>query len=67
MYDNVEVTMDIAIPSEYLNLTWRELDNMETLCEGQADDLKIDDGNFRVWLSRCGIEDGMPFDNAITI
>jgi hypothetical protein len=44
--------------------TERRLDELPTLCEGQADDLKIDTraggagGAMRVWLSRCGPEDG---------
>lgn len=38
--------------------TVAELSAMRTLCTGQADDLKIDDGETRVWLSRCRPEDG---------
>lgn len=38
------------------------LDTMKTLAIGQADDLKHEgddhDGPFRVWLARCGPEDG---------
>lgn len=44
-----------------------ELRKLKTLCVGQADDLKIETGKERVWLSRCGIEDGEPFDNKVTI
>jgi len=29
-----------------------ELKKLPTLAQGQADDLKIDTGNLRVWLSR---------------
>lgn len=29
-----------------------ELEKLPTLCVGQADDLKIDTGTIRVWLSR---------------
>lgn len=45
----------------------RELENMKTLCTGQADNLKFDDGNIRVWLSRCSIEDGEPYNNKATV
>lgn len=44
-----------------------ELEAMPTLTQGQADDLKIDNGAERVWLSRCGVEDGEPWDNKVTI
>ena len=47
--------------------TAKELRKLPTLCVGQADNLKIDDGKTRVWLCRCGIQDGMPFNNAITV
>ena len=49
------------------HFTAAELEDMETLSTGQADDLKIDTGNVRVWLSRCGVEDGEPFDNKVTV
>lgn len=39
----------------------------ETLIVGQADDLKFDLGDVRVWLSRCTVEDGEPYDNKVTI
>ena len=47
--------------------TARELKDLPTLAQGQADNLKIDTGTERVWLCRCGIADGMPYNNAITI
>ena len=40
---------------------------LPTLAEGQADNLKFDEDGYRVWLSRCTVEDGEPFDNAVTI
>lgn len=43
------------------------LKSLATICSSQADDLKIEENGFRVWLSRVKIEDGMPFDNAVTI
>lgn len=45
----------------------KDLEDMPTLSVGQADDLKIDEGKRRVWLCRCGIADGMPYNNQITI
>jgi hypothetical protein len=44
-----------------------ELEAMPTLSQGQADDLKIDTGDQRVWLSRMTAEDGEPYDNRVTI
>lgn len=44
-----------------------ELDAMPTIIEGQADDLKMDDGGTRWWLGRCGIADGMPFENTVEV
>jgi len=29
-----------------------DIEHLPTLCQGQADDLKIDTGKLRVWLSR---------------
>lgn len=53
--------------ADYGHLTLDELDEMPTLEQGQADDLKIATVDERVWLCRCGVEDGMPFDNAVTV
>jgi hypothetical protein len=47
--------------------TLAELEAMPTLAQGQADDLKIDTDVSRIWLSRVGIEDGMQYDNLVTI
>lgn len=44
-----------------------ELEALPTLSVGQADDLKVDTGRTRVWLSRCTVEDGEPYDNKVTI
>lgn len=35
-----------------------ELRSKPTLAQGQAANLKWDNGEYRVWLSRCSIEDG---------
>jgi len=45
-----------------------ELEAMPTLSQGQADDLKVDEGDgIRIWLSRCSVEDGEPCNNKVTI
>jgi hypothetical protein len=44
------------------------LKNKHTLCTSQADSLKIDDGDgYRVWLSRCTVADGEPYNNKVTV
>lgn len=50
-----------------LNPTAAELDKLPTLCQGQAADLKFDDGTYRYWLHRTGIEDGEPYENTISV
>lgn len=47
--------------------TAAELEKLPTLCEGQADDLKIEENKTRIWLSRMTKEDGMPYNNQITV
>ena len=44
-----------------------ELRELPTLATGQTCNLKIDTGDVRVWLCRCGIADGMPYDDAVTV
>lgn len=53
-------------------LTLKKLRAMPTLAVGQADDLKSDSsdgsgGGVRIWLSRCGVEDGEPYPNKVTV
>ena len=43
------------------------LERRPTLTVGQADDLKLDTGTTRYWLSRCGIEDGEPFEHTVHV
>jgi len=52
-------------PGEVYSLD--ELEALPTLTQGQADDLKVDLGIIRIWLSRCTIEDGEPCNNKVTI
>lgn len=47
--------------------TLAELDKLPTLAVGQADDLKIETADRRIWLSRCGVEDGEPYPNKVSV
>lgn len=47
--------------------TLSQLEAMPTLEQGHTDDLKVDELETRVWLSRMTIEDGQPYDNQVTI
>lgn len=47
--------------------TLRELQAMETISQGHTDDLKIKTEDTKVWLSRMTIEDGMPYNNMVTV
>ena len=47
--------------------TLRELQAMETISQGHTDDLKIKSEDIKVWLYRMTIEDGMPYNNMVTI
>lgn len=55
--------------ARYSYTTWtaRHLARLPTLATGQADDLKVDTGTERVWLSRCTMDDGEPCDNKVTV
>ena len=43
-----------------------ELGAMPTLHTGHTDNLKVESDVERVWLCRCGVEDGMAYNNQIT-
>lgn len=51
--------------------TAADLEDRTTLSVGQADNLKFEDLEadppIRVWLCRCGVADGMAYDNQITV
>lgn len=47
--------------------TLAELEALPTLHQGQMDDLKIKTNYIQVWLSRMTKEDGIPYDNQVTI
>lgn len=44
-----------------------QLEMLPTLSQGQADDLKVDLGHTRVWLSRITVGDGAQYDNEVTV
>lgn len=50
-----------------LTFSLQELEAMPTLCVGQADNLRVDHGAIRIWLSRCGVADGEPYENKVTV
>lgn len=50
----------------------RFLESQETLCVGQADDLKVEttvDGDLpvRIWVSRISVSDGAPRNNDVSM
>lgn len=47
--------------------TSETLRGLPTLSQSQADDLKVSECDWRVWLSRCGLADGEPFEETVTI
>ena len=47
--------------------TLRELQAMKTILQGHTDNLKIETDNTKVWLSRMTVEDGMPYNNMVTV
>lgn len=47
--------------------TLPQLKRMRTIHVGQYDDLKYDNGTYRVWLSRARTEDGAPYNDQATV
>lgn len=47
--------------------TIEELKSMKTISEGWVGDLKYEDDNYRVWLSRLTIEDGAEYNNQVIV
>ncbi|KPK27043.1 MAG: hypothetical protein AMK69_11070 [Nitrospira bacterium SG8_3] len=45
----------------------KDLEGLPTLMKGHFDDLKLETEEYRFWLSRMSVEDGMPYEDAITI
>lgn len=47
--------------------TIEELKGMKTISEGWVGDLKYEDDDHRVWLSRLTIEDGAEYNNQVIV
>ena len=56
---------------EKTQFTLQEIESIPTLIDSHFDDLKINEMiegvKVRVWLSRCTVADGMPYDNQVTV
>lgn len=47
--------------------TLKQIEALPTIKQGHTDDLKIETKDMRIWLSRLTKEDGIAFDNQVTI
>jgi len=47
--------------------TLAELEARPTLHSGHFDNLKAEGADYRVWLSRMTVADGMPYNNQVTL
>ena len=45
----------------------QQLESLPSIGDSGFDNLKIETETTRVWLSRCGVEDGEPYPNKVTI
>jgi len=50
-----------------MRYTAQNLRTLPTLAVGQSCDLKIETATERVWLSRCGIADGEPYPDRVSV
>ncbi len=50
-----------------MEYTLNELQNLPNLGDSHFDNLKIETKNSRVWLSRCTVDDGEPYNNKVTV
>lgn len=48
-------------------LTRAKLEALPTLAQDQTNDLKVETARTRVWLSRCSIKDGEPYNHKVTV
>ena len=53
--------------AKHLMPSAKQLEVMPTLVQAHTCDLKIDDGAYRVFLSRLDAGDGEPFDNTVYV
>ncbi|GGG06267.1 hypothetical protein GCM10010912_58600 [Paenibacillus albidus] len=47
--------------------TLGDLKALPTLQQSHTDELKLDTGNDRIWLSRMTVADGMAYNNQVTV
>jgi len=47
--------------------TFEQLEALPSLWQAQTCDLRVDTGDFRVWTSRMGLEDGDPFEHTVYV
>jgi len=52
---------------DHLFYTLETLESLPTLSAAQTCNLKVDTDEYRVWLSRCTVADGEPFNNKVTV
>jgi len=50
-----------------MRYTLKQLQQRKTLCTAQSCNLKIETATMRVWLSRCSVEDGKPYNNKVSV
>jgi hypothetical protein len=63
----MENGQDLSKPLYLPTFSLQELQSKPTLAVSQADNLKIERPYYRVWLSRCTVEDGEPYNNKVTV
>ena len=51
----------------YTNIPLKVLSNLPTLEQGHTDNLKYQNKMFKIWLSRMTVEDGMKYNNGVTV
>jgi hypothetical protein len=60
----------LSIQNERTQYTYNILKRLPTLATGQAEDLKVEtEANglpARIWLSRCGVADGAPWEHTVS-
>jgi hypothetical protein len=66
-YSGDEVTASKKVAAEEKRYSTEELEDMPTISQGQFDNLKVQTDDTRVWVSRMTVEDGMPYNNQVTV
>lgn len=50
-----------------MRYTAKYLKGLPTICTGQAENLKVETAAKRVWLSRCTVDDGEPYNDRVRV